>query len=103
MRTNSDEVLIRELWNDHKRAPFPKGFAGKDVSGIDFVMLDAVVARRVDTFLGGGNLNLYETAILRLCYRNRSHVIPIINDAGKEYFWRRTSSGVGSQICRSQE
>jgi hypothetical protein len=86
--TNSDEVLISELWAEHKNAPFPKGFRAKDVSGIDFVMLDADVAGCVGTFLGRGTLNLYQTAILGLSYRNLTYVIPIINDEGKEYFWR---------------
>ena len=88
MKKISDEVLIRDLWKEHRCAPFPKGFGGKDVSGIDFVMLDSDVAGCVDTFLGRGNLNLYQTAILGLSYRNLSYVIPIINDEGKEYFWR---------------
>lgn len=86
--TNCEIVLINELWAEHKRAPFPKGFRAKDVSGIDFVVLDADVAGCVETFLGRGTLNLYQTAILGLSYRNLSYVIPIINDEGKEYFWR---------------
>ena len=36
--------LIEELWKEHQSAPFPEAYAGKDVSGIDFVMLDADVA-----------------------------------------------------------
>ena len=86
--SNSDAVLISDLWTEHKNARFPKGFRAKDVSGIDFVMLDADVAGCVGTFLGRGTLNLYQTAILGLSYRNLSYVIPIINDEGKEYFWR---------------
>ena len=86
--TKSNENLIRELWKEHKNAPFPKGFRAKDVSGIDFVMLDADVAGCVETFVGRGNLNLYQTAILGLSYRHLSYVSPIINDEGKEYFWR---------------
>ena len=39
MKTNSDELLISDLWKEHKNAPFPKGFRGKDVSGIDFVFV----------------------------------------------------------------
>jgi hypothetical protein len=68
--------------------PFPKEFRAKDVNGIDFVMLDADIAGCVTTFISRGNLNLYQTAILGLSYRNVSSVIPIINDEGKEYFWR---------------
>ena len=82
------DLLINDLWEEHKAAPFPKGFRAKDVDGIDFVVLDANVAGCVDTFLSRGNLNLYQTAILGLSYQNLSHVIPILNDEGKEYFGR---------------
>lgn len=41
---NSDVKLIKELWTEHNAALFPEGFRAKDVSGIDFVMLDADVA-----------------------------------------------------------
>ena len=88
MKTKADEFLIRDLWKEHKSAQFPKGFAGKDISGIDFVLIDSYVAGCVTTFLGRGNLNLYQTAILGLSYRNLSYVIPVISEEGKEYFWR---------------
>ena len=88
MASSSDQILISELWEEHQGAPFPKAFRAKDINGIDFVVLDADVAGCVDTFLSRGNLNLYQTAILGLSYRNLSFVIPILNDEGKEYFWR---------------
>jgi len=59
-----DNTLIEELWREHKLAAFPQGYRGKDVNGVDFVMLDADVAGCVDTFLSRGNLNLYQTAVL---------------------------------------
>jgi hypothetical protein len=80
--------LIEELWKEHKLTAFPKDYRGKDLSGIDFVMLDAEVAGCVDTFLGRGNLNLFQTAILGLCYRNLSYVIPVLNEEGKAYYCR---------------
>ena len=80
--------LIEELWKEHELAAFPKGYRGKDVSGIDFVMLDANVAGCVDTFLRRGNLNLFQTATLGLCYRDLSYVIPILNEEGATYYWR---------------
>jgi hypothetical protein len=67
---------------------FPKGFRGKDVSGIDFVMLDADVAGCVDTFLSRGDLNLFQTAMLGLSYRNLRYVMPILSEEGAAYFWR---------------
>lgn len=88
METGPDQILISDLWKEHLAAPFPNGFRAMDISGIDLVMLDADVAGCVDTFLSRGKLNLYQTAILGLSYRNLSYVIPIINDEEKEYFWR---------------
>ena len=84
----SDQLLISDLWKEHRDAPFPNAFRAKDVNGIDFVLLDAHVAGCVDTFLSRGNLNLYQTAILGLSYRDLSYVLPILNDEGREYFWR---------------
>jgi hypothetical protein len=88
MERDSDQSLISDLWEEHRDAPFPKAFRAKDVNGIDFVLLDAHVAGCVDTFLDRGNLNLYQTAILGLSYRDLSYVLPILNDEGREYFWR---------------
>ncbi len=88
MKRDSDRILISDLWKEHEAAPFPKGFRAKDVDGIDLVVLDADVAGCVDTFICRGNLNLYQTAVLGLCYRNLSYVIPILNDDGREYFGR---------------
>ena len=80
--------LIRELWDEHMSTPFPEAYSGKDVSGIDMVMLDADVAGCVDTFLDRGNLNLFQTAILGLCYRDLNDVIPALNEEGKAYYSR---------------
>jgi hypothetical protein len=88
MEKESDESLIEELWQEHLAASFPKGFGGKDVSGIDFVMLDAKIAGCVDTYLKRGTLNIYQTAVLGLSYRNAGYIVPILNEEGAEYFWR---------------
>jgi hypothetical protein len=53
-----DNRLIEQLWREHKLEAFPQGYRGKDVNGVDLVMLDADVAGCVDTFLDRGNLNL---------------------------------------------
>ena len=67
--SSSDQTLIRDPWNEHNKAAFPKGYAGKDVSGIDDVMLEADVTGCLTSFLGRGNSNLF---------RQRFWVFPII-------------------------
>ena len=88
MENESSESLIGELWKKHLATPFPNGFTGADVSGIDFVMLDANIAGCVDTYIERGNLNLFQTAMLGLSYRDASFVVPMLNKEAAAYFWR---------------
>jgi hypothetical protein len=72
MEPEFEESLIDELWQEHLAAPFPRGFRGKAVNGIDFVLLDANIAGCVSTFIEGGTLSLYQAAMLGLSYRDAS-------------------------------
>ncbi|MDT7605267.1 MAG: hypothetical protein QOF61_3264 [Acidobacteriota bacterium] len=102
MENESEESLIEELWQEHRAAPFPKGFRGKDVNSIDFVVLDSQIAGCVDTFVQRGELNVYQVAMLGLAYRNITYVLPILNDEGAEHFWRleRLAELVLKQVAR---
>jgi hypothetical protein len=84
----TEESLTEELWQEHLAAPFPKGLRGKDVNGIDFVLLDANIAGCVSTFVERGKLNAYQITMLGLSYRDASFVLPILNEEGAAYFWR---------------
>ncbi len=79
---------IDELWSGHLGEQFPSGLIGKDVNGIDLVSLDSNIAGCVVTFIDDGNLNLYQTAVLGLCFQNVSFVISILNKEGRKYFGR---------------
>ena len=83
-----EESLIDELWQEHLAASYPKGFRGKDVNGIDLGLLDANIAGCVSTFIERGTLDLYQSAMLGLSYRDASYVVPILNEEGAAYFWR---------------
>ena len=67
---------------------FSSRLSWQGVNDVDFVMLDADVAGCVVTFLSGRNLNLYQTAILGLCYRNLTKLIPTFDEEGKAYYHR---------------
>ena len=88
METQLTEPSIVDLWEEHLATPFPKGFRGKDLNGIDFVMLDANIAGCVQTFVERGKLNMFQAAMLGLSYRDASFVVPTLNDEGAAYFWR---------------
>lgn len=81
-------MLIEQLWSEHKSAAFPQYCRGKEIHGVDLVMLDADVAGCVDTFLSRGNLNLFQTAVLGLCCRNLTSSIPLLSEEAKCYYRR---------------
>jgi hypothetical protein len=105
MENISEESLIEELWQEHRAAPFPKGFRGKDVNGIDFVVLDSQIAGCVSAFVERGKLSNYQTAMLGLAYRNATYVLPLLNEDGAEYFWRleRLAELVLKQIAKKSQ
>ncbi len=86
MKTELKEIA--ELWQEHLNTPFPNILRGNDLDGIDFVMLDADIAGCAQAFLKSGRLNLFQTAVLGLSYRNASFVVPQLNGDGSIYFAR---------------
>jgi hypothetical protein len=101
----SEESLIKELWQEHRAASFPKSFRGKDVNGIDFVVLDSQIAGCVSAFVERGELSASRTAMLGLAYRNATYVLPLLNEEGREYFWRleRVAELVLKQIAQKDQ
>ena len=88
MEPQREEPSIKDLWKEHLATPFPKECRGRDLNGIDFVLLDANIAGCVQTFVERGKLNLFQLAMLGLSYRDATFVIPTLNDEGAAYFWR---------------
>lgn len=80
--------MIKKIWEEHREARFPSVCRGAEIDGIDFVMLDADIAGCVSTFLKRGTLDLWRTAILGVCYRNVTYVLPQLPDEGRLYFER---------------
>jgi hypothetical protein len=82
-------MMIEPLWREHHAAEFPAVCRGRDIDGIDFVMLEADVAGCVLTFLKRrGALDLRRTAILGVCYRNVTYVLPKMPTEARPYFER---------------
>lgn len=79
---------INKLWQVHLRTKFPDSFHEKDSNEMDFVMLDADIAGCVLNFVDDGNLNLYQTAILGLCYQQVNFILPNLNKEEAKYFER---------------
>jgi hypothetical protein len=81
--------MIQELWQAHYAAPFPDGLQGFEIEGIDLVSLDADTAGCVSTFLSNqGQLDLWRTAVLGICYRNLAVVTNKLPSEAQNYFQR---------------
>jgi hypothetical protein len=82
-------ATIDDLWQEHKTGPFPAACRGRDIEGVDFVVLDSNIAGCVSTFLERGRvLDLWRTATLGVCYRNVTYVLPRMPAEGREHFSR---------------
>ena len=82
-------AMIEQLWQEHRAAVFPAGYTGKEVEGIDLALLDSDTAGCILTFLkNGGELDLWRTAILGLCYRDASIVARSLSGEAYDYFLR---------------
>ncbi|CAL9612866.1 hypothetical protein SUDANB120_05683 [Streptomyces sp. enrichment culture] len=71
---------LTRLWEEHLRAPFPDGFRGVDVDGVDLVLLDADVAGLVQSELSGG-LDDEGIAVLWRCIAALDRIVPLVNEA----------------------
>jgi hypothetical protein len=87
-RENETIKAIEALWQEHQAARFPARCRGADVNGIDLVLLDADIAIRVETFLREGCLDLFDTAVLGVCYGDTWKVRRILYAEAAEYFGR---------------
>jgi hypothetical protein len=80
---------IRKLWDIHMTNKFPRGYGGETIEGIDLVLLDSDVAGCVTTFIkNDGQLDLWRTAILGLCYRDLNIVTSRLSGEAKDRFSR---------------
>lgn len=80
--------MIEELWQEHQSVRFPSGFGGEEIEGIDLALLDADIAGCVGTFIKRQKLDLKDTAILGLCYRDCAVAAKGLNGEAKDYFIR---------------
>ena len=63
--------------------------AGLEINEIDLVLLDADTARCISTFLArDGELDLWRTAVLGICYHDLAVINAQIDQNALEYFLR---------------
>jgi hypothetical protein len=77
------------LWEEHLKAGFPDASRGREVSGIDLVMLDADAAGCLQTFFAKGTaLSIGHAAMLGRCYHDLAIVRGQLHGEEHRYFQR---------------
>ena len=79
---------IDDLWRQHLAEAFPVGLAGHEIDGIDLVLLDADIAGCISTFVDTRNLNLFQTAVLGLSYKDVASIVLESDGNVRTYFSR---------------
>jgi len=80
--------MIEELWQEHIGEQFPSNYVGKEIEGIDLVLLDADIAGCVETYIKRQQLDFKDIAILGLCYRDCAVAVKGLNGVALDYFLR---------------
>ncbi|MGW7448072.1 hypothetical protein [Kitasatospora sp. NPDC054795] len=91
----SARARLDRLWEEHRRAPFPRSFLGVDIAGVCLILLEDAVASAVLREQGGG---FDDRSISDLWHRiaDLDKIVPLIDEQYcREYFARlRTVAGL---------
>jgi len=67
--------------------PFPADCRGKEVEGVDLVMIDSVIVGCISTFIGeNGNLDQQRLKTLKGSRNDLTAIIPKLSADAKEYY-----------------
>ncbi|MDX3074026.1 hypothetical protein [Streptomyces sp. MI02-7b] len=90
---------LARLWEEHCRAPYPPGFRGVDIEGVELILQDADVAGLVQRELSGG-LDDNGIAILWACIADLDKIAPLINEEYCVSYFGRLRAAAGLIAAR---
>jgi hypothetical protein len=80
---------VQRLWEEHQATAFPERLGGREIAGVDMVLLDADVAGYVTAWLGTGSLDDERRAMLVESLNDLDRVLPRLEfPAEREYYER---------------
>jgi len=78
-----------QLWTDHRQDTFPASARGRDVCGIDLVLLDSLAAGCIDAFVNTDDvLDQPKLALLEDLVVQLRDILPFLELGEREYFER---------------
>jgi len=85
----SDHERVRQLWQEHEQAAFPRELRGEAVAGVELVLLDADVAGCILAWQGSAKLDAQRDHILRQCRSELDRVLPYLTGTPASDYFRR--------------
>ncbi len=87
-------TAIVHLWEEHRRAAFPRTRAAEPVEGVDLVSLDTFTAGCVSSYIKAhGRLDGERRAVLARCVAQLRGVVPQLDEEARPYFERLRALG----------
>jgi hypothetical protein len=87
-RTQERLIRLKDLWDEHGRDPFPRGCGGKEIFGVDLVMIDADLAGLAEHVVRGIALSTEQRRILGKIREELKFVVPNVPIHARAYFSR---------------
>lgn len=79
---------LQKEWRDHRASAFPPAARGKEVNGVDLVLVDTYAAGCIQTFAETGALDAERMQALDACVKELERAIPLLDGDSAEYFTR---------------
>jgi hypothetical protein len=84
---------LRQLWQEHERAPFPEGLAGEEINGVDLVLIDADIAGAIASSVDAPrNLDPTSREALVLCRADLERVLPHLSNTPEGLYFARLAA-----------
>ena len=99
MPERHDGDRLARLYAEHRDAPYPAGFRGVDIEGVELILLDADVTVLARRELDGG-LDEEGVAMLWWCAAGLDKVLPLIDDAYCASYFTRLRTMAGEVAAR---
>ena len=80
--------MLAELLEVHLASPFPAGYRGQEVGGIDLVLLDADVVGLVSSYLAHNGFTESQRLVLEGCVSDADRVLSGLSGEAQLYFGR---------------
>jgi hypothetical protein len=78
---------IEKIWRDFEAKPFPEGYAGVEVEGVELASLDTFASGCIDTFVRSkGRLDAGRVSVLKQCDKELGIVVKKLEGEAKDYF-----------------